>query len=112
MVSRYVEANKLSWSTIANEHYKTFRTRLSHNESAFAETQKRELGDIAGKKLIHLPCNTGADTLSLARMGPKVTGADLVPENIRYAKRLATDLGSDDARFIESDVPELFIPCV
>ena len=106
-MNKYIEANKLSWATIAREHYKTFRTRLSQNESTPCETQKRELGDIAGKKLIHLQCNTGADTLSLARMGAKVTGVDLVPANIHYAKRLAADLAIDDARFIESDVLEI-----
>ena len=40
-------------------------------------------------------------------MGAKVTGVDLVPENIHYARKLAADLGIDDARFIESNVLEI-----
>jgi len=106
-VNEYVEANKQSWATIAEAHYETFKTALSHSESTLSETQKRELGDIAGKTLIHLQCNTGADTISLARMGAIVTGVDLVPENIHYARKLATDFGIDDARFIESNVLEI-----
>jgi SAM-dependent methyltransferase len=100
----YIEANKQSWAKIARDHYKTFRSRLLQEESLISDLQKQELGDINGKSLIHLQCNTGADTLSLARMGARVTGVDLVPENIYYAKKLAGDLGITDAEFIVSDV--------
>jgi len=103
----YIEANKQSWATIAEEHYKTFKSILSANESTLGQSQIRELGNIRGKKLIHLQCNTGADTISLARMGASVTGVDLVPENIYFATRLAADCGIDDARFIESNVLEI-----
>lgn len=106
-MNEYIEANKRSWATIAREHYETFRTFLSDNESTLSETQQQELGDIRGKKVIHLQCNTGADTISLARMGAGVTGVDLVPENIHYARKLAADLGIGDARFIESNVLEI-----
>ncbi|MGC9393902.1 MAG: class I SAM-dependent methyltransferase [Anaerolineae bacterium] len=105
-MSKYIEANKQSWGIIAQDHYETFKARLLVNETTLSQTQIEELGDIAGKKLIHLQCNTGADTLSLARMGAKVTGVDLVPENIHYARKLAADLSIQDARFIESNVLE------
>ncbi len=103
----YIEANRRSWATIAQEHYETFKRRLSENESTLDAVQVEELGDIRGSRLIHLQCNTGADTLSLARMGARVTGVDLVPENIHYARKLAADLGIHDARFIESNVLEI-----
>jgi SAM-dependent methyltransferase len=106
-MTEYIEANRQSWATLAEEHYCTFKARLSRNESTLSETQTRELGDVNGKKLIHLQCNTGADTISLARMGAIVTGVDLVLENIHYARKLATDFGIDDAWFIESNVLEI-----
>jgi len=106
-MNEYVSANKKSWATLAQDHYETFKSKLLANESTLSQTQIQELGDIAGKKLMHLQCNTGADTLSLARMGAKVTGVDLVPENIHFARRLAADCGVDDARFIESNVLEI-----
>ncbi len=80
---------------------------LLANESTLSQTEIDELGDISGKTLIHLQCNTGADTISLARMGAKVTGVDLVPENVHYARELGAELGVSDARFIESNVLEL-----
>jgi SAM-dependent methyltransferase len=106
-MNEYIEANKSSWATIAQEHYENFKAVLLANETTLSQTQIQELGDIAGKKLIHLQCNTGADTISLARLGASVTGVDLVPENIHYARRLAADCGIHDARFIESNVLEI-----
>ncbi|MBN1877991.1 MAG: class I SAM-dependent methyltransferase [Anaerolineae bacterium] len=106
-MNEYIEANKQSWGMIAKDHYETFKARLLAHKTTLSQTQIQELGDIAGKRLIHLQCNTGADTISLARMGAKVTGVDLVPENIHYARKLAADCGIDDARFIESNVLEM-----
>ncbi len=102
-----IEANRRTWGLIAEDHYNTYKAQLAQKESLLSEVQKQELGDIRGKSLIHLQCNTGADTVSLARMGATVTGVDLVPENIHYARKLAADFGIDDARFIESNVLEI-----
>ncbi len=106
-MQNHIEANKRAWATLAQEHYHAFRDYLSHHDSTLNATQREELGDIAGKSVIHLQCNTGADTISLARLGARVTGVDLVPENVQYARRLAADLGVADVRFIASNVLEL-----
>ena len=106
-MKEYIEANKHSWAAIAKKHYEIFEKILATNKSTLSQTQMQELGDIKGKTLIHLQCNTGADTISLARMGAKVTGVDLVPENIHYARKLSADFGINDAVFIESNVLEL-----
>lgn len=47
------------------------------------------LGEVAGKKLLHLQCHFGQDTLSLARMGAEVTGLDLSDVAITEARKLA-----------------------
>ncbi len=65
------------------------------------------LGDVTGKTLLHLQCHFGIDTLSWARLGAKVTGADFSPASIRLARELAADLGIADARFIESNLYQL-----
>jgi SAM-dependent methyltransferase len=103
----YIEANKRSWGLIAREHYETFKARLAAQETTLSPTQIEELGDIRGKRLIHVQCNTGADSISLARMGAIVTGTDIVPENISYARRLAKKFGMDDMHFIEANTLEL-----
>ncbi|ABS63223.1 Methyltransferase type 12 [Parvibaculum lavamentivorans DS-1] len=64
-----------------------------------------ELGDVTGKKLLHLQCHFGLDTLSLARMGAIATGLDFSPKAIVAARKLAADAGLD-ARFINARVDE------
>jgi 2-polyprenyl-3-methyl-5-hydroxy-6-metoxy-1,4-benzoquinol methylase len=44
-----------------------------------------ELGDVNRKRLLHLQCHFGMDTLSWARMGAKVTGVDFSAESIKTA---------------------------
>ena len=62
-----------------------------------------DLGDVAGKKLIHLQCHFGLDTLSWARLGAHVTGLDFSEPAVRAATELAREIGID-ARFVTSDV--------
>ena len=64
-----------------------------------------EVGDVAGKRLLHLQCHFGLDTLSWARLGARVTGLDFSSVAIDEASRLARELGlADAARFVRSDV--------
>lgn len=65
------------------------------------------VGDVRDRSLLHLQCHFGIDTLSWARLGARVTGADFSPAAIRLARELAADLGFDDARFVESNVYDL-----
>ncbi len=44
------------------------------------------IGDVTGKSLLHLQCHFGIDTLSWARLGGRVTGADLSPDAIALAR--------------------------
>jgi hypothetical protein len=53
-----------------------------------------ELGEIAGKRLIHLQCHFGLDTLILAREGAVATGLDFSLAAIE-ARRLAAQIGVD-----------------
>jgi SAM-dependent methyltransferase len=65
-----------------------------------------EVGDVAGKDLLHLQCHFGLDTLSWARRGARVTGIDFSERGIEQARLLAAEAGLD-ARFLVSDVAEL-----
>lgn len=63
------------------------------------------LGEVRGKELLHLQCHFGQDTLSLARMGARVTGLDLSDQAIGEARKLALRAGLQ-AEFIEANVLE------
>jgi SAM-dependent methyltransferase len=66
-----------------------------------------EIGEVAGRSLLHLQCHMGQDTLSWARLGARVTGLDFSEAAVRKARALAEDTGlSGRARFVVSDVYE------
>jgi SAM-dependent methyltransferase len=65
------------------------------------------IGDVSGKSLLHLQCHFGIDTLSFARLGARVTGADLAADAIDRARSLADELGFPDARFVRSNLYDL-----
>ena len=102
-----IEANKQAWGKVAEDHYGHYKEGLLSGEYKLNPMIVEELGDINGKTVLHLQCNTGADSIMLARMGAVVTGVDLVPDNIIYARKLAEDCGIEDIRFIESDIMTL-----
>jgi SAM-dependent methyltransferase len=65
------------------------------------------IGDVRGKSLLHLQCHFGIDTISWARLGAEVTGADFSPAAIEAARRLADELGFPEARFVRSNLYDL-----
>jgi len=65
--------------------------------------EREEVGDVAGKRLLHLQCHFGMDTLSWAKLGAEVTGMDFSPRAVRLAQSLSRELGIP-ARFICSDL--------
>lgn len=62
-----------------------------------------DVGDVAGRDLVHLQCHFGLDTLSWARLGARVTGLDFSAPAVAAARQLAADLGLD-ATFVEGNV--------
>ncbi len=62
-----------------------------------------EVGDVTGRRLAHLQCHIGVDTLSWAARGAAVTGLDFSPAAIDAARELAAELALP-ARFVVADV--------
>jgi SAM-dependent methyltransferase len=61
------------------------------------------LGDVRGLDVVHLQCHLGTDTLSLARLGARVTGLDFSPSAIEVARRWSANAGPH-VDFVVSDV--------
>src|SRR5947209_5201959 len=75
----YMKTNQAWWNEAAQVHaqgdayqMKAFKEGLSK----LHPLELAEVGDVAGKKLLHLQCHFGMDTLSWARSGAQVTGID------------------------------------
>lgn len=71
--------------------------------SSLRDFELAEVGSVAGRRLLHLQCHFGLDTLSWARLGAHVTGLDFSAPAIDTARRLATEVHLA-ARFVVSDV--------
>jgi SAM-dependent methyltransferase len=61
------------------------------------------VGDVRGKRLLHLQCHFGLDTLSWARLGAAVVGVDFSDAAVALARSLAAEL-SLPARFVNCNV--------
>lgn len=61
------------------------------------------LGDVSGAAGVHLQCHIGTDTISLSRLGARMTGVDFSSASLEQARRLAAATGSP-VEFVESDV--------
>ena len=56
---------------------------------------------MTGLRGVHLQCHIGTDTISLARLGARMTGLDLSPASLAEARKLAA---GTDVDFHEADV--------
>jgi SAM-dependent methyltransferase len=61
------------------------------------------LGEVRGLRGVHLQCHIGTDTVSLARLGARMTGVDFSPAALAEGRGLAERLGLA-VEFVESDV--------
>jgi SAM-dependent methyltransferase len=105
----YLAANKALWEEWTAIH----ETSSFYNLEGFKAGGSRlrdyevdEVGDVTGKSLLHLQCHFGIDTLSWARLGARVTGADFSERSIELARSLAAELRLD-ATFVRSDLYDL-----
>jgi SAM-dependent methyltransferase len=102
----YLSINRRLWNDWAEKHVDSpFYDMESfiNGRNSLNPVELQLLGDVAGKRILHLQCHFGQDTLSLARMGADVTGADFSDSAIEYAVELAARLHVE-AEFMCCDV--------
>jgi SAM-dependent methyltransferase len=82
----------------------TYRTEdFRRGEIVLDPVVREAIGDVAGRRLLHLQCHFGLDTLSLARLGAQVTGLDFSEVALAQARALAAEAGIE-ATFVCADV--------
>ncbi|HTZ42250.1 MAG TPA: methyltransferase domain-containing protein, partial [Jatrophihabitans sp.] len=63
---------------------------------------RERLGDISGLRGLHLQCHIGTDTLSLHRLGARMSGLDFSDRSLAEARALAARTGAE-IDFVEAD---------
>jgi SAM-dependent methyltransferase len=104
----FLAANRRNWDERVPIHRRDRSgfyaiDRFLAGEKSLHAIENGELGAVAGKRLIHLQCHFGLDTLILARHGAIATGLDFSPAAIAEARLLAEATGRS-AEFVCADV--------
>ena len=109
MMENYQELNREAWNKRTKVHLESSfydQEAFLKGASSLNPIELELLGDVRGKSILHLQCHFGQDSISLARLGAKVTGVDLSDQSIAEARKLSEQCHVD-VHFIESDVLEL-----
>jgi SAM-dependent methyltransferase len=99
----YISANRKLWDTkvahhVASDFYDV--AGFLKGANPLNDIELALLGDVKGKRILHLQCHFGQDSIALARLGASVTGVDFSEKAIEKAKQLATEVGEEKASFI------------
>jgi len=109
--SKKLAETRASWNVATRAHNAHKRDQAAWLKQRDATTLFPEelelLGPLSGVHLLHTLCNSGQDTLSLAKHGAVVTGVDMSDEAIAFARALARDTAIP-ATFIESEMLAYF----
>src|SRR5690242_1833142 len=104
----WLETNRANWDERVAYHLDapSYDLRaLRDGRGRLHPIEGRELGDVRGKRILHLQCHFGRDTLTLAQQGAEVVGLDFSKLAIKAAETLAAELGlSNRATFVEANV--------
>lgn len=107
---KYFEYNKKLWDerVESHKHSKFYNVKgFKAGKSSLNATELKEIGEVAGKSVLHLQCHFGMDTISFSRMGAReATGVDFSQDAIDEANHLATELKTD-TRFVCANVYDL-----
>ena len=100
------EENRVSWNAATEAHNSHKGDQAAYYRQGGNQLHPEELellGDVAGLRVVHLQCNSGQDTLSLANMGAHATGVDISDTAIEFARKLSEESGVP-AAFHRADV--------
>ena len=105
----YRDVNRANWDDRVAAHAASpdyAVSRFTEDSSFLSEVVSFDaprLGDIRGLDAVHLQCHIGTDTVSLARLGARMTGLDFSAPALEQGRRLAAAVGVD-VEFVESDL--------
>ena len=107
--ANYIDINRHSWNNRTDVHMKSEfydHEGFMNGRTSLNDIELNLLGDLNGKTILHLQCHFGQDSISISRLGGKVTGIDLSDIAITKAKKIADDLKAN-TNFICCDIYDL-----
>ncbi|ADB32590.1 Methyltransferase type 12 [Kribbella flavida DSM 17836] len=105
-IRRHTATNRTSWNQIAPSRPTPPPRFYLDGGSTLDDFEPGLLPDLAGRRMLHLACANGADSISWAFRGASVTGVDISDVAVAAANTLAQATGAD-ARFLAADIYDL-----
>jgi SAM-dependent methyltransferase len=108
-VENYKDLNRQLWNKRTDVHFTSEFYDVKgflEGKSSLNTIELDLLGDLKNKSILHLQCHFGQDSISLARLGARVTGVDLSDKAIAKGKELVKQTGAD-VSFVCCDIYEL-----
>ncbi len=105
----YKEINKKLWNNKVDIHYDSEfydNENFLKGKSSLNEIELAFMKNLKGKKVLHLQCHFGQDSISMSKLGAEVTGVDLSDKAIEKGRALAQEMRVD-TQFICSDIYDL-----
>src|SRR5262245_16867144 len=105
----YRDLNRASWDERVPAHAASADydlQRFRDDPEAISDVVRFDLpriGSVEGLRGVHLQCHIGTDTLSLSRLGARMTGLDFSPAAVEQARALVAETG-EDVEFVAADV--------
>jgi len=108
-MSDYRAVNRANWNERAPAHaaspdyaFDRFAADPGYL-SRVVRFDRPRLGDVTGLRTVHLQCHIGTDTISLYRLGARITGLDFSDASLAQARDLAARVHAE-VEFVEADV--------
>ncbi|MEO1289281.1 MAG: class I SAM-dependent methyltransferase [Chloroflexota bacterium] len=110
-MTNYHEQNRKSWNEATKQHHSHKPDLIARYKNGWNNLYPEDmqlLGNVQDKSIVHLQCNDGQDTLSIAKhLGANVTGVDISDEAIAFAKTMS-EKAEIPAEFVRADIFEWF----
>jgi 2-polyprenyl-3-methyl-5-hydroxy-6-metoxy-1,4-benzoquinol methylase len=102
----YISDNRELWDTkvahhVASDFYDV--AGFLKGANPLNDIELALLGDVKGKRILHLQCHFGQDSIALARLGASVTGVDFSEKAIEKARELVNFLGESGGEALDAN---------
>jgi len=92
-MNKFYNSNVKLWDELSLVHYDLKNKIGMSDNKKLMDIELKELGDVTGKKILHLQCHLGLESIEMASMGAEVTGVDYSENAIRKARLMAQEFG-------------------
>lgn len=109
-IKKYTQQNRMAWNEIADIRAERWAEKHPPEQlrggGILSQAVRHAAGSVSGKRILHLQCASGEDSLSWAFLGAEVTAVDISDRLIQHAQQRAAE-ASLEIQFLAADIYQL-----